>query len=219
MLALLTAWFIMFVINSSKPEQKTNYREPEPVPEVGYVDVFEVRLPDSVKVSVWFSPSLEITDYIRNTSLKDLIKANKGKLSSFDQSLYEKYCNYEKKRLSRFGFEWIEDYKSDNDYYSYHERECFTIGPIFLSGEMLSVEEHWLEIYLPARPSAEFKMVPASSNLAKVYYLEDKVGFQVDNPDFVSYIESEMEDEQNMRISQEQEERKDEIARKWEEYL
>lgn len=82
-----------------------------------------------IKVHVWFSPSLKITDEIKNTSLKDLIKANKGKLSDRHQSLYEDYCDYDKALSTKYGFQWRGDAKLDYQYYSVLEEQCFYYYP------------------------------------------------------------------------------------------
>ena len=223
---LLAVGFVVFVIKTPNSEVSTNVDKQEEL--IGAVEVYNFldEYDGMIKVHVWFSPSLKITDEIKNTSLKDLIKANKGKLSDRHQSLYEDYCDYEKALSTQYGFQWRGDVKLDYQYYSVFEKQCFYYHPTsgfedfrrkkYLNSSGLYIPSEHL---LPVCPDEETKSVPDSFNLAKVYYLQDKVSFQVNNPEYVSYIESEMEEEANMRSLQREEERKEEIARQWEEYL
>ena len=116
-----------------------------------YNDYVKEHHQNDIAVSCSFKPTIAITDYIKNTSLDDIIIQNPG------------------------------------DIYNYRSTS---------SG-----------LY-----DGAYKFVPANSNLAKAYYLQDFNGFMHSNSSYYHKVMSKYYDEQRLK-------REKEAQKEWDKYL
>jgi len=141
-----------------------------------------------IAIETTFEPTLELTDEIKNSTLEELIRQGKGKLSKADQAKCEAYMS-ENKRKRKMKGEGISD-----EYI-----------------EFVSQLETCYKYVSPSDVNREYKLkyVPKTTNLAKVYYLEDMGKFIEHNGIFYNNIIRKMQED-----SQGQDEQKN-----WAEYL
>ena len=71
---------LVFILSSCTQNQNSTTRS------MNEEDYQESRSLDEIAVETTFEPTLELTDEIINSSLEDLIKQEKGKLSPYDQA-------------------------------------------------------------------------------------------------------------------------------------
>ena len=137
---------------------------------------------EQIKVDVAFKPTMVLTDEIKNTTLKDLILKEKGKFSSeeqkdnnriYQEALIKAQKNPEMKKI-------LKDL-SPNKYTE------MTIIRRFAPKKPMS--QRWYET--KGREHERCESVPESSNLAKVYYLQDMGEFVRHNEDYFEKIEGE----------------------------
>lgn len=127
-----------------------------------------------IAIETSFEPTLDLTDEIRNSTLEELIKQGKGKLSRYDQMRAD-----EEKRMIQ---QEIDEEKKELRRKGYSEKEI---------NEM--VHRPRLPKFRP-KPTYEYtgeyklKYVPKTSNLAKVYYLEDMGRFIEHNQEFYNEV-------------------------------
>ena len=137
-----------------------------------------------IAIETTFVPTLKLTNEIKNTSLEDLIRQKKGKLSKFDQTRQKEYI--EKMKQEGYSEEIIE----------------------LLNG--LGIDENYKSLYDPIdHAQVNLKFVPVTSNLAKVYYLEDMGSFIERNKDYYKAIINKMQEENQ----------KNQEQKNWDKYL
>lgn len=141
-----------------------------------------------IAIETTFEPTLELTDEIRNSTLEELIRQRKGKLSKADQAKQETYRKEMRNKMKKEG---LSDDQINSSPYS-------QLGP---SHQYVSPTDNVREYKL--------KYVPATSNLAKVYYLEDMGRFIEHNETYYNSIMIKMQED-----SQSQQEQKN-----WDKYL
>ena len=136
-----------------------------------------------IAIETAFEPTLELTDEIRKSTLEELIRQGKGKLSKVDQAKHDTYMREMRKKMKSEGLsdEFINSLVSSHEYVS-----------------QTDVAREY-----------KLKYVPATSNLAKVYYLEDMGRFIEHNEAYYNSIMSKM---------QEDSKGKDEL-KNWDKYL
>lgn len=139
-----------------------------------------------IAIETTFEPTLELTDEIKNSTLEELIRQGKGKLSKDDQAKCEAYMSENKKKMKGEGMsdEYIEFVSQLETSYKY-------VSPSDVNSEY------------------KLKYVPKTTNLAKVYYLEDMGKFIEHNGIFYNNIIRKMQED-----SQGQDEQKN-----WDKYL
>lgn len=164
-------------------------------------DYQESRSLDEIAIETTFEPTLDLTDEINNSSLEDLIKEEKGKLSPYDQA---RKNDWEKKRKKYIEEERIKiANKLRNDGRSKREiTEALKSPMIGLGFPPLIYSESDI-LY-----DFKIKYVPVTSNLAKVYYLENMGDFIRHNK---KYYESVIYGEKDSNQQQEQ--------KNWNKYL
>lgn len=129
-----------------------------------------------IAIETTFEPTLELTEELRKTSLEELIKQGKGKLSKVDQMILnekkKKVINY----LKRKGY-------SNKEIKTMEESGLIAIKIATLPKD-------------PIEYSREYKLkyVPETSNLAKVYYLEDAGRFIEHNQKYYNDIISQIQE-------------------------
>lgn len=140
-----------------------------------------------IAIETTFEPTLELTDEIRNSTLEDLIKQGKGKLSRYDQQRQKTADENERRKLKSQG-------------YSKKQIE-----------EMMKLPRIRTERKSACDFAREYKLkyVPKTSNLAKVYYLEDMGMFIEHNHDFYYNIISKLQEESQKQLEQ----------KNWDKYL
>lgn len=124
------------------------------------------------RVLVWndFIPTIQVTDYIRTTSLDVLIRRNEGKISIKDSELLKTLPRY-----VDFGNEVCE-----GDYFTLNE----TLLVRYENRVLVSRATH---LTLSKENATSFN---ENDIMPKVFYLEDKVGFYLLNKNYVDNIES-----------------------------
>ncbi len=141
-----------------------------------------------IAIETTFEPTLELTDEIKNSTLEELIRQGKGKFSKDDQAKCEAYMSENKRKMKGEG----------------------------ISDEFIEFISQLETCYEPVSPSDvdanrgyTLKYVPKTTNLAKVYYLEDMKKFIKHNRIFYNNIIRKMQED-----SQGQDEQKN-----WDKYL
>ena len=127
-----------------------------------------------IAIETTFEPTLELTDEIRNATLEELIIQGKGKLSKADQERQDAYMKKFREDMRKEG---LSDSQIKNSEW---------IGLVASSRQPKSSIE--------SARDYELKYVPATSNLAKVYYLEDMGKFIEHNQDYYNSIASRAQD-------------------------
>lgn len=179
---LLTILFVMGCKNNqSTPKAETNEEEFQEFDETMNQD-------GMIAIETTFEPTLELTDEIKNTTLEDLIKQGKGHLSKSDQAKQDAYLKERRKKMESEDISNKQTKESD-------------LANIVPSRQYVSSTDIIREYKL--------KYVPATSNLAKVYYLEDMGRFIEHNENFYNEIISKIQEESEQ--SQEQ--------KNWDKYL
>lgn len=144
----------------------------------------------TIDIPTTFEPTLELTDEIKNTSLADLIKQRKGKPSKADQALVDR-------KLEERG---IDINKMDSLRF-----------PIVIEWDAVVYRVAYLTEAAKFYDDVHIKHISASSNLAKVFYLQDLCTFISLNTDY--YIKNLWEE------SEEQKEEREKNAQKnWDKY-
>ena len=147
-----------------------------------------------IAIETTFEPTLELTDEIRNSTLEELIMQGKGKLSKYDQMQVDEQNKIEKRE--------IEAEKRQLKSQGYTKREIDEIinRPRFRTKPKPTYEY-----------AREYKLryVSKTSNLAKVYYLEDMGRFIEHNQDYYNELISKIQND-----SQQNQEQKN-----WDKYL
>lgn len=142
-----------------------------------------------IAIDTNFEPTLELTDEIKNTSLKDLIKQEKGNYSTYDQWRIKEHRRKNKELLKQKKIKQTKELREQG----YTEKEIKNIidNPFFNLGlpELSFTENDILHDY-------ELKYVPESSNLAKVYYLENMGDFIRHNSSYYEKIIGEKNEEE-----------------------
>jgi hypothetical protein len=157
------------------------------------------RPSDMIAVDTRFMPSLELTDEITNASLEDLIIEKRGNYRKYDQEKRDKWIQEEiEQAKARYLAEGRRFTKAD---------EKSIISLLDFEEAPLSQTEYALIV-----GSTELKFVPVSSNLAKVYYLEDKGGFIRNNQKYYYSVLL------SSRLSKESE-KEQEDQKEWDKYL
>ena len=144
--SLITVGFLVGCDNISNKNQSSSVMN-----EDEYNEYVKKNHQNEISVSCSFKPTLEITDYIRNTSLEDIIIQNPGMLDNYRNSYSGLY-------------------------------------------------------------DGAYKFVPANSNLAKVYYLQDFNGFMANNSQYYFDVMSK-------HHSQQQRKREQDAQQEWDKYL
>jgi len=137
-----------------------------------------------IAIETTFEPTLELTDEIKNSTLEELIRQGKGKLSKADQAKQDAYRKEMREKMKKDGL--------SDEFINYAGELEFAFRP-----------KSQLEI---AR-EYKLKYVPVTSNLAKVYYLEDMGRFIEHNETYYNMIKMQEE-------SHDQQEQKN-----WDKYL
>ena len=157
------------------------------------------RPSDMIAVDTRFMPSLELSDEITNASLEDLIIEKRGNYRKYDQERRDEWIKKEiEQAKARYLAEGRRFTKAD---------EKSIISLLDFEEAPLSQTEYALIV-----GSTELKFVPVSSNLAKVYYLEDKGGFIRNNQKYYYSVLL------SSRLSEESE-KKQEAQKEWDKYL
>ena len=147
----------------------------------------EVKNQDGmIAIETTFEPTLELTDEIKKSTLEELIRQGKGKLSKADQAKQDAYRKEMREKMKKDGL--------SDEFINYAGELEFAFRP-----------KSQLEI---AR-EYKLKYVPVTSNLAKVYYLEDMGRFIEHNETYYKSIMIKMQEE-----SHDQQEQKN-----WDKYL
>ena len=141
-----------------------------------------------IAIETTFEPTLELTDEIKNSTLEDLIRQGKGKLSKADQAKQDAYRKEMRKKMKKEGLS--EEQINSSPYSNL-------------------VPSHKYKSSTDNAREYKLKYVPATSNLAKVYYLEDMGRFIEHNEAYYYSIISKMQEE-----NQGQQEQKN-----WDKYL
>ncbi len=141
-----------------------------------------------IAIETTFEPTLELTDEIRNSTLEELIRQRKGKLSKADQAKQETYRKEMRNKMKKEGLS--EEQINSSPYSNL-------------------VPSHKYKSSTDNAREYKLKYVPATSNLAKVYYLEDMGRFIEHNEAYYYSIISKMQEE-----NQGQQEQKN-----WDKYL
>lgn len=135
-------------------------------------DEYRKMLQESGKIAVpaTFMPTLELTDEIRESSLEDLIIQNKGKYSAFEEKRREEYINERIKNA---------------------RQRAFSEGRKFTKQDEKIIREHEAKFERPMSPiemslysGVTLKHLPQTSNIAKIFYMEQKESFIIYNTDF-----------------------------------
>ena len=142
-----------------------------------------------IAIETTFEPTLELTGEIRNSTLEELIRQGKGKISKYDQMILD----MKMKKV-------IKLYK-DKGYTKKQIKELEKLGILEMDADFKELWEYGREYKL--------KYVPATSNLAKVYYLEDMGRFIEHNQDYYNEVISKIQND-----SQQNQEQKN-----WDKYL
>ena len=148
-----------------------------------------------IAIETTFEPTLELIDEIKNSTLEELIRQGKGKLSKADQQEHDAFI------------------KERDNYLKKWRKEMRNKG---WTDQQIRGSE-WVAMLGYKKPKSQLeiareyklKYVPATSNLAKVYYLEDMGRFIEHNETYYNSIMSKMQKE-----SQGQQEQKN-----WDKYL
>lgn len=127
-----------------------------------------------IAIETTFEPTLELTDEIRNATLEELIIQGKGKLSKADQERQDAYMKNFREEMRKEG---LSDSQIKNSEW---------IGLVASSRKPKSS--------IVSARDYELKYVPATSNLAKVYYLEDMGKFIEHNQDYYNAIANSVHD-------------------------
>lgn len=141
-----------------------------------------------IAIETTFEPTLELTIEIRNSTLEELIRKGKGKLSKYDQAKQDEYIKKRRNEMKKEGF-------SDDQINSSPYINLIPPKP-YVSQQDMNREY-------------KLKYVPATSNLAKVYYLEDMGRFIEHNEKFYNEIISKMQEESTPQKEQ----------KNWDKYL
>ena len=139
----------------------------------------------TIDIPTTFEPTLELTDEIKNTSLADLIKQRKGKPSKADQALVDRKLEQRGIDINKiFPIEWWD-------------------AVIY----RVAYETEAIKFF----DDVHIKHISTSSNLAKIFYLQDLCTFISLNTDY--YIKNLWEE------SEEQKEEREKNAQKnWDKY-
>jgi hypothetical protein len=142
-----------------------------------------------IAIETTFEPTLELTDEIKNATLEDLIIQGKGKLSKADQERQDAYMKKFREDMRKEG---LSDSQIKNSEW---------IGLVASYRQPQSSIE--------SARDYELKYVPATSNLAKVYYLEDMGKFIEHNKDYYNAIANKVQDGEQQNPKQ----------KNWDKYL
>ena len=162
-------------------------------------DEYRKMLQESGKIAVpaTFMPTLELTDEIRESSLEDLIIQNKGKYSAFEEKRREEYINERIKNA---------------------RQRAFSEGRKFTKQDEKIIRELEAKFERPMSPiemslysGVTLKHLPQTSNIAKIFYMEQKESFIIYNTDFYYSVMRKHE-------SSQQEDREKAAQDKWKEY-
>lgn len=150
-----------------------------------------------IAVPADFMPTMELTDEIRESSLEDLIIHNRGKYSKNEEKRREKYIQ-EQVDMAR--------------------QRALMEGRRFTKKEEQAIRELEALLERPISPSemalnasVTIKHVPQNSNIAKVFYMENKEMFIFYNMDYYNRVKD------KQRFSS-REEREKAAQEKWKEY-
>jgi len=175
---------LVFILSSCTHNQNSTTRS------MNEEDYQESRSLDEIAVETTFEPTLELTDEIINSSLEDLIKQEKGKLSPYDQARKNDWEKRRKKYIEEEKVKIANKLRNEGR----TEREITET----LKSPMIGLGFPPLT-YSESDILSDFKIkyVPVTSNLAKVYYLENMGDFIRHNEKYYeSVISSEKEGEQ-----------------------
>ena len=145
----------------------------------------ESKQPNMILVEITFRPTLKLTDEIKNTSLESLIKQGKGQYNKKDKILIDK----EVARLMK-----------EEGLSKEFAQKCAEINAYRILTPKVEQQE------------VKFKYVPISSNLAKIYYLEDKYSFIKNNSEFYNKVINEIHNQNSKKIEED-------IKKAWDGYL
>lgn len=148
-----------------------------------------------IAIETTFEPTLELTDEIRNSTLEDLIRQGKGKLSKADQAKQDAFIKERDHYLKESRKEMKNKGWTDQQI---RESEWVAMLRYKKTKSQLEIAREY-----------KLKYVPATSNLAKVYYLENMGKFIEHNEAYYNSIIIKMQEE-----SQGQQEQKN-----WDKYL
>ena len=193
---LLFVFIVLFtscVDNSSKQKEATRFVNEE--------EYQETKPLDKIAIETTFEPTLELTDEIRNASLEDLIKQEKGKLSPSDQARKKEWERKTKIKIEKRKAEMAIQFR--NEGYTEEEIERMLKNPFanLVQDPLTYSESDILYDYT-------LKYVPISSNLAKVYYLENMGDFIRHNSEYYNKV-----------ISSKYENIQQEEQKNWDKYL
>ena len=184
---LVVIFFISCLANQNRPTNilaEEEYQENKPI--------------DRIAIETTFEPTLDLTDEIRNTSLEDLIKQEKGMLSSSDQLRQKNYERRREKLLKEEKVRVANKYREEG--YSEQEIKGILNSPYFGMALMPPLSYSESDILYDYK----LKYVPITSNLAKVYYLENMGDFIRHNSEYYDEIIRKNNEEKYNQIRQEQ---------------
>ena len=187
---LLMGVFFLLGCKNNQSSSKTEMNEEE------FQEFNQAKNQDGmIAIETTFEPTLELTDEIKNSTLEELIRQGKGKLSKADQQEHDVFI------------------KERDNYLKKWRKEMRNKG---WTDQQIR-ESEWVAMLGYKKPKSQLeiareyklKYVPTTSNLAKVYYLEDMGRFIEHNEAYYNSIMSKIQEN-----SQGQDEQKN-----WDKYL
>jgi hypothetical protein len=159
---------------------------------------------DKIAIETTFEPTLELTDEIRNSTLEELIRKEKGKLSSYDQARLESWNREREKYIKEKRVEIANELR-EKGYSEAEIKESLNSPFAYLGFKPLTYSESDI-LY-----DYKLKYVPISSNLAKVYYLENMGDFIRHNTEYYNEIVR--------SVNEENQEQKNQEQKNWDKYM
>lgn len=148
------------------------------IPDSDSIPNMYIPVEEQIKINVVFEPTLELTDEIKNTSLEALIREEKGQFTQNELKHNQRIYNDIYNRADERTRELLEDLSP---------RKANDMQLILFLGSITPDEILAKDM---ANKMSEFKSVPVSSNLAKVYYLQDMGEFIRNNEDYYNRIQN-----------------------------
>ena len=155
---------------------------------------------EQIKINVLFQPTFNLTDDIKRTSLEELIRQDRGNFSPYEQKTNQKIY---KELYNRSDDELRAILVKLSPKKATHMRLIRS-----LYGTKTSAAETWANETI--EKNSEYKYVPASSNLAKIYYLQDMGEFIRNNEDYFQRIQDCLLEERKQKMQKE---------KKWDIYI
>ena len=187
---LLMGAFFLLGCKNNQSSSKTEMNEEE------FQEFNQAKNQDGmIAIETTFEPTLELTDEIKNSTLEELIRQGKGKLSEADQQEHDIFIKERDNYLKKWRKEMRNKGWTDQQI---RESEWVAMLGYKKTKSQLEIAREY-----------KLKYVPTTSNLAKVYYLEDMGRFIEHNEAYYNSIMSKIQED-----SQGQDEQKN-----WDKYL